>query len=255
LERVEKAEHMGIGILTHEIMEHWYQTPYKLRSVKRMVKIAKQKTKACTFRELTTEHRSLVIAMCIGWAEWVLLEDNDMNDRAIGVRDTFAEEWFELPIVEDGSILVRGRLDNRFVPVNEHKVMAVMETKTRGQFRDENIEQMMQLSVYLWAIMKKYPKQKRYVMYYQRMRKQLPGPRVTAPLFDRQEIERETEELMQWQADTARVARDMLDGAVYPSPMDSCAWACDFPQACLLRGRPADLKHVLTTEFKPREKR
>jgi hypothetical protein len=247
---------LGLGILTHDIVDHWYQLRWDKRTVKAMAKIAKKMTKAARLEDLSGEQRKLCEAMCIGYAEITATgADNFPTDKAIGLRDVFPEEWFEVPLNKAKTILLRGRFDIRFQPVNDKKAMALAETKTRKDFRDEYIESTLQLTAYLYALWVKFPKRERYTLYFQRMRKQMPSPRVRAPLFDRQEIDRDPEYLVQWAKDTCEQAMDLHDGAVYPNPMDSCVWMCEFKQACLLRGNPADLKHVLKSEFKPREKR
>lgn len=255
LESVQFSEARGIGILAHEIVEAYYRLPIKQRLPLKMLKLAKRMTKHTDMDELSTADRNLIVAMCEGFARWSRAEDNEMNDRAIGLRDVFPEEWFEVPLNKEKTIWVRGKFDLRFRPTNDKHAMALQEVKTRGQFKDEYIENLLQLTVYLYALLRKYPKLERYIVYFTRMRKQMPTARVTAPLFDRQEIDRDREYLIQWAEDASHAALDMLDGSVYPNPMDSCAWMCEFKEACLMRGNPADLKHVLTTQFKPREKR
>lgn len=255
---VDPDRGLGLGLLGHDIVARWYQSPPAKRTVKRMNALAKKVTAASTFKDLSSEQRALTIAMCTGYAEMTIKgAENFPTDRAIGLAKAvaFPEEWFEVPLNEDGSILVRGRFDIRFVPTNDRKCMALNETKTRKDFRDEYIEMTLQNTVYLFAMWRKWPGRERYVMYFQRMRKQMPSPRVKAPLFDRQEIDRDEWFLKQWAQDAAQAALDMLDGAIYPNPMDSCAWSCEFKQPCLLRGHASDLKHVLKSEYKPREKR
>jgi hypothetical protein len=249
-------EALHIGSLTHDIIDKWYQLGGpKDRTVKAMKAISRKIVKAFPLKELTTEDRNLVEAMCNGYAAWVLDPNNEDNDKRIGLVRSFPEEWFTVPLRKDKSILLRGRFDNRFVSTAAKKTLGAFETKTRGQFRDENLEQTIQLSGYLLALRHEYPQYKNYQMWFQRLRKQMPGPRVSAPLFDRMLVERDVEEIEQWRRDAERTAIDMLDAAIYPSPMDSCAYACDFRGPCLLRGNPDDVKHVLKSEYKIKESR
>lgn len=253
---IDPERGLGLGILGHDIVALWYQIPWRDRSVKVMEKLAAKVTKNARVEDLDSDGRKLLLAMCVGYAQMTKDgADNFPSDQSIGIRDVFPEEWFEVPLNNEKTIILRGRFDVRFHPVNDKKCMALLETKTRKDFRDEYIEMTLQNTSYLYAISVKYPKFERYTMYFQRLRKQMPSPRVRAPLFDRQEIDRDPEYLQQWAIDTCHQAYDLLDGAIYPNPMDSCAWSCEFKQACLLRGNPSDLKHVLKSEFKPREKR
>lgn len=256
---VDPERGLGMGILGHDIVDQWYQVPWVERTVQKMERIAKRLTKQARLEDLTSQQRTLIMAMCVGYAKMCLGSgaDNFPSDKDIGLKKAkvFPEEWFEVPLVKDGSILVRGRFDARFQPTTDKGQMALLETKTRGQFRDEYLEQTLQLTVYLFAMRQKFPGYERYTVYFQRMRKQMPTARVTAPLFDRQEIDRDESQLDQWAIDASHAAQDMLDGSIYPNPMDSCNWMCEFKGPCLLRGNSSDLKHVLKTQFKLREKR
>lgn len=250
LEPVDGSENLAIGALVHEILEAWYKLPFRERSPKRIEKLASERLRRTTFKELTTEHKELIGAMCIGYAFWAKKED-----REIGLEDCSPEMWFEEPLDAKRTILVRGKIDNVFTPRAFKHTIGCQETKTKGQIRVDMVETNLQLSVYLWALRRLFPKKKRYMAYYTILRKQMPGPRVKSDLFHREPVERMDEEIEQWEIDTRRAALDMLDGAIYPNPMDSCSWDCDYRMPCLFRGRPEDLTHVLTTQYKPKEKR
>lgn len=248
LEPIERPENLAIGTMVHVIQHAWYELPTTRRTVKAMRKIATRLVRDFTVEQLSTESRELVEAMAIGYAEWAIPED-----AAIGLRECSPEEWFDLPLNESGSIRVRGKVDNRFQP---HKnVMGFTETKTAGQIRVDMVEMNLQLTTYFWFLRARYPKIKEFRGYYRIWRKQLPGPRVRADLFHQESVERTDEEIDQWVIDTRRAARDMLDAAIYPSPMDSCSYSCDYQIPCLLRGRPEDLQHVLETQYKIKERR
>lgn len=247
-------EALSMGTLVHDISEVWYRLAPAKRTQKAMEKIARDRVKTTKLDALDTEAKELIEAMTIGFAAWAR-SDHDDADASIGLAECFPEEWFELPLVKDRSIIVRGRIDNRFFPTNKKKTVACQELKTAGQFRDKGLDTLLQLSLYLWALRVQYPKHKRYIAYYTEMRKQLPSARVKAPLFQRQDVERTDAEIDIWIADTQRAALDMLNAAIYPNANANCSWDCDFQIPCALRGSPDDLKHVLTTGFKQKEKR
>ncbi len=249
LEPIEKPNALAIGILVHEILEEWYAN---LRRTPTLMKdIAADRLRETTFTELKIEDKELIGSMCIGYAFWA-----KEADREIGLEFCEPEKWFEFPLVEgDRSMLVRGKIDNVFYPRKFKRTVACQETKTKGQIRVDTVDMNIQLSVYLWALRQMYPSMKRYIAYYTILRKQMPGPRVKADLFHREHVERTDDEIDQWAVDTRRAALDMLDGAIYPNPMDSCSWDCDFTNPCMLRGRPDDLTHVLTTMYKEKERR
>lgn len=255
LEPVGGKEALDMGTLVHAITEAWYRYPVENRTWQRMRKICREQIRETRLEALNTEAKELVQAMCEGYAVWANTPNEDENhDAGIGLTECFPEDPFDLPLTKDGSIRVRGRIDNRFKPMR--RVMAMQELKTAGQFRDKGLETLIQASTYLWAMRVKYPKCERYIMYYTEMRKQLPTDRVRAPLFQRQAVERSAEEVDQWILDTQRAAMDMLDPAIYPNPNANCSWDCDFQTPCLLRGTE-DLEHVLSSAYRikpPRDK-
>ena len=249
LERAEGSVNLAIGALVHQILEAWYT--YESRTPKTMEKAAKLALGITTFAELSTEDKELIEAMCVGYAFWA-----KSADAEIGLQACEPEKWFELPLIpNDKSIIVRGKIDNVFEPNVFKRTIACQETKTKGQIKVDMVDMNLQLSVYLWALRQLYPKFKRYVAYYTILRKQMPGPRVKADLFHREHVERTDDEVDQWAEDTRRATLDMLDAAIYPNPMDSCSWDCDYQIPCMLRGRPDDLTHVLTTQYKEKERK
>jgi hypothetical protein len=242
-----------MGILGHAILEDYYSLAPKKRTVKGMRAAVQRAVKQTDQKHLSTEDRDLLSAMTIGYAAWSRNPDTDHNDLQIGLEHCKPEEWFDFPLAKDGSIRVRGKLDVQFESTTYRKTVGILESKFKSAIRYDEIENRLQLTVYLWALRQKYPKLKRYIAYYQILRKQMPGPRVKSDLFYREPIERDGDEIDQWARDTEYAALDMLDGAVYPSPMDSCSWSCDFKIPCLLRGNDADLRHVLSTEYTTRK--
>jgi hypothetical protein len=249
LETVERNDNLAIGTVVHAGKEAWYKLPFPQRSDKAMAKIARKVVRDKQVEQLNTEHRELVEAMLNGYAAWATVQD-----REDGLVEAFPEEWFDLPLNDEQTIRIRGKLDLRFQPKGRKKVMSMVESKTRASIKVEFIEMNLQCSVYLWALQQRFPKCTEFEGHFQVLRKQLPGPRVTAPLFNRESFTRTTEELEQWRIDAIAAAWDMLDAAIYPNPMDSCAWSCDYKNPCLLRGSP-ELHDILTTEYQPKKER
>lgn len=255
LQRPVKGVPLIMGGVGHAIQEAWYKYPTAKRTVKLMRKLARAITQQTPPKELDTKNRDLLIAMLVGYAEWCRDDENKYADHHIGLDTCTPEDWFDLPLLADWSVRVRGKIDNSFVSTMLRKTRGALESKFNSAFRDSGIDNVIQHTVYLWAMRRKYPGFKRYQMFHQQLRKQMPGPRVTAPLFKRDLIERTDDEIDQWEVDTRNVALDMLDGAVYPSPQESCSWSCDYTIPCLLRGNRADLRHVLRTEFTTKPER
>jgi hypothetical protein len=242
-----------IGKVGHNILEQFYKFDYVDRTPERMSDIAKKILKKTDPRQLPLEDKQLLGAMCIGYADWNRNKNNDNSDAVLKLRKRMPEREFILPLDDDGTIWIRGRMDLLFEPKALKSTMAFIESKFKKSIQMDNVEQKIQLSVYCWAMWKIFPGFKRYIAYPQVLRKQMPGPRVKADLFARQEVQRNVHELEQWAVDTKRTALDMVDGAVYPNPMDSCSWSCDFQKPCLLRGNKADLKYVLRDNYQKRE--
>lgn len=242
-----------MGRIGHKIIQDFYAQPFKERTPKRMAKIADAEIKLASVKELPLEDKQLLRAMVIGYVEWAQNPDTEYNDMEIGVKECYPEEKFELPLTKDGSIRVHGRLDLRFPSATQKKTLGFLESKFLAQIRVDAVEHKIQNTIYLWAMRTKFPTFKRYKCYYQVLRKQMPGPRVKADLFHREPLERDISEIDQWAEDAQAQAMDMLDGAVYPSPMDSCSWGCDFKIPCLQRGNDGDVKYILKTEFQRRK--
>lgn len=242
-----------MGRTGHQILDRFYEYDYGDRTERMMRTIAKRVIKKTDPKQLPLEDKQLLEAMVIGYAGWNRNKNNDNCDAVLKLRKRMPEKSFMLPLNEEGTIWIRGRLDLRFEPGSLKNTLAFIESKFKSSIKMDNTEQKLQLSVYLWAMMTEFPGYKRYIAYPQVLRKQMPGPRVKADLFAREPIERTVSELRQWRIDTARTALDMIDGAVYPNPMDSCSWMCDFQKPCLLRGDKADLKYVLKDNYQRKE--
>lgn len=248
LEPKKPAEALSMGTLVHEVLEAWYGLTPTLRTPKAMIKLAKRACRTASL-PLSPDDRELAEAMLIGYASWARLEDKE-----IGLRECTPEMEFDEPLTESGLIRVRGRIDTVFAPTTLRKTRACKEFKTRSQFRDDNVEMLLQGTTYHWTLRRLFPKDKHYILHYTELRKQKPSPRVTAPLFQSQPVERSDEEIEQWALDAERIALDMLDAAIYPNPMSNCQYDCDFRNACVLRGS-RDLLHVLKTEYQRKEDR
>lgn len=254
LEPVGARVPLIMGRVGHQVLDQFYDFDYADRTELRIQQIAKKIIKKTSTKELPTEDKDLLEAMLIGYATWNRNKDNNNSDAVLKLRKRRPEHPFVLPLDKKKTIWVRGKLDLLFEPKSLKSTLAFLETKFKGQIRFDNVEQRLQLTVYIWAMMKEFPGFKRYSAYPQILRKQMPGPRVKAALFWRgDDIERSVEQIHQWELDTARTALDMIDGAIYPNPMDSCDWSCDFQKPCLLRGNKADLKYVIEDNYRKKE--
>lgn len=233
---------LAIGSVVHDILARWYARDKRTTSVMR--RIARDVLADTRPEQLPIEEAELVEAMCVGYAYWAKTRDAAMN-----LENIRSELWFELPLKEDRSILVRGFIDAAFRLRALRRTVGCFEHKTKSKINIDVVDLNLQLSVYLWALRLLYPKARRFIAYYNVLRKQMPGPRVKADLFARESIERTSEEIDQWVEDTRNIVRDMLDPAIYPNPMDSCSWDCDFQVPCMMRGRSEDLRTVLTRDY------
>lgn len=258
LRKTGVKQEQGIGILVHEMLEKWYRLRPEKRNVKRMAKIALKHLVETPLSDVDDKSRKLALAMVVGYAEWVR-GNHDSSDAAIGLRSAraYPEEWFTMRLTEDGSVLVRGRLDLRWQPTNLRKTMAIGEAKTRGGISFNMLDLNHQLMTYLIALRARHPGMKRYIAYRTVLRRQLPGPRVKAPLFGRESVELRGDDIGKidvWLKDTRRLAKDVLDAAIYPNQRDSCSWDCDFYKLCVLRseGNRDDFKDVVGSEYEQR---
>ena len=244
------ARNLLLGSLVHLLLEKWYSLADKKRTVKAMERIAKKTLKATSPDELSVEDLQLAQAMVVGYAAWAKL-----RDAKIKLRKIEPEMWFDYPLTDSGLIRVRGKVDAVFGVGSLKNTMGCFEHKTKKAIRIDMVDMNLQLTVYLWALRKRFPKAKRYIAYYNVLRKQMPGPRVKADLFVRESVERSKDEIAQWEIDTERAVLDMLDCAIYPNPMDACGWDCDYETPCMMRGRPGDLQSVLKRDYKKKERR
>lgn len=238
----------AVGIYVSDAKELWYKQPRAQRTPKTMARMAQKAIRAAKLKGVDEKDKRLAQAMLVGYAEWVTGK-HDKSDRAIGKRKVLPEWSFCLPLLEDRSVYIRGYLDEMFQPTTYKNTMAMDETKTRKDLSMDMLDLNNQMTVYLWALEQKFPGFDRYLGWRTVMRRQMPGPRVKAPLFAREFVERDKEELRMWEADTRRMITDMLDAAIYPTKTDRCKWDCDFYKLCLIRANKSDLKHIIKTEY------
>jgi hypothetical protein len=242
------------GILVHAGKEEFYKLPRSKRTPERMKVAAQKAIGAVTEVPVDSKVRDLSIAMLVGLAEWCA-GDHDKSDKAIGKRDVKPEWPFCLPITKDRSIWVRGKVDEIFEPSIYTRVLAMDETKTKGNISFDMLDLNAQMSCYLWAMNKQFPrdergrKYRRYIAWRTVCRRQMPTSRVSAPLFGREMIERNPDELRMWLIDTRRTIRDMMDAAIYPTKTDQCRWDCDFYKLCLVRSNKQDLRDIIQSEY------
>jgi hypothetical protein len=249
------------GIIVHAAKEQFFTLPRDERSAAAMVKSAKHAFKHVKEVPITSKDRELALAMLDGYVRWVKGK-HEMSDKAIGKKRVVPEWQFVLPLVKDRSILIRGKIDELFEPSIYKRVLAMDETKTKNAISFDMMDMDAQLSTYLWAMWKasttdacplpkpfRRRRYDRFIAHRTVLRRQMPGPRVTAPLFARESIERTPEDLVLWERDTLRIVRDMLDAAIYPTRRESCRYDCDFYQLCLARGNKHDLKAIIEEQF------
>ena len=247
LEPNEKSEALAVGWLVHKIIETWYAKPQDKRTIGMMERVSKRLTKRTTAEELSVENLELIRAMTIGYAEWA-----GPLDAKLKIGSAEPELWFDLPLNDEGTIRVRGKIDLVFF-THKKRIVNFHEHKTRKQIRFDLVELNTQLSVYHWALRIKYPDVKDCRGHFNILRKQMPTDRVRTPLFHREPVDRTLEQIEQWRQDAIRCVEDMVRGGIYPSPMESCGWDCDYKSPCMLRGNPEDVREVLARDYKLKE--
>jgi len=254
------------GILVHASKEEFYKLSRDQRDVDGMEKSAKAAFKKVKEVPINSKDRELATAMLLGYTKWIRSKKNENNDRAIGKRIVVPEWQFVLPLVKDRSILIRGKIDEMFEPTIYKRVLAMDETKTKNGIGFNMMDLDAQLSTYMWAMWRAstdefcplpppftHRRYDRLIAWRTVLRRQMPGPRVKAPLFGRESIERTPEELIMWERDTLRIVRDMLDAAIYPSKRESCSYDCDFYNLCLVRGNKRDVRNIIKEQFTLKE--
>jgi hypothetical protein len=255
------------GILVHAAKEELYQLERPERTPQAMRQAAKTAFKKVKEVPINAKDKELATAMLDGYMRWVRGK-HEQSDRSIGKKQVFPEWQFVLPLVKDRSILIRGRIDELFMPSIYKRVLALDETKTKNQISFDMMDMDAQLTTYLWAMWKAtttdecplpQPLRKRrfdrFIAWRTVLRRQMPGPRVKAALFARECIERSADDLIMWERDTVRIVHDMLDAAIYPSKRESCRYDCDFYELCLVRGSKRDLKELIREQYTTQQER
>lgn len=250
----------GIGIYVHAGKEGFYALPRIKRTPEAMEVIGKAAIKKEKL-DVPRKEKDLALAMMVGLAEWVTDDNNEHSDRNIGKREVLPEWEFAYPLDKEGSIIIRGKIDELFEPTIYKHTLAMDETKTRAKISFDMLDMDAQMTVYLWAMSQRakekefrHKRYERFIGWRTIARRQMPGPRVKAALFGRESIERDQDELDMWQQDTLNIARDMLDAAIYPNKNDSCKWNCDFYQMCLVRANVHDLEAAIEEHYTIKEK-
>lgn len=242
------------GILVHAGKEEFYKLPQAKRTPENMKIAATKAIQGVTEVKVDGNARDLATAMLVGLAEWCA-GNHEKSDKAIGKHRVNPEWKFCLPLMKDRSIWLRGKIDELFVPSIYKQVLAMDETKTKKDINFDMLDLNAQMTAYLWAMSVEFPRDergkkfRRYIAWRTVCRRQMPTSRVRAPLFGREMIERNPEELHMWLLDTRRTIRDMLDAAIYPTKTDHCRWDCDFYKLCLIRASKRDLQDVIESEY------
>lgn len=241
LEPVRRPIALSFGALGHNCMEDWYKAPAPKRTKARMKAVVKKRFAETNPEELSADDLDLLEAMLLGYVDWAT-----PIDTLSGMTKVIPEKMFQLPLDDAKTIIVRGRIDTIFTA---GKLVGGHEHKFKGQIRIDQVDLNIQLSVYLWALRQLYPGYDRYQMNYNVLRKQMPTPRVKAPLFHRELVERTDDDIEVWRQDAINTVQDMIDGGIYANPMDSCGWDCDFTKLCLLRGDKKTFASLMKSEY------
>jgi hypothetical protein len=237
------------GILVHAGKEGWYELPRKSRTPEAMREMARKRINAITEVKVDQKARDLATAMLVGLAEWAG-GHHDKSDRAIGKSKVFPEWPFVLPLNKERTVFLRGKIDETFEPTIYRRTLAMDETKTKNGISFDVLDLNNQMTAYLWALWTKFgDRYDRYIGWRTICRRQMPGPRVKAPLFGRESVERDPDELKMWLLDTRRTIKDMLDAAVYPNKTDHCVYDCDFYRLCCARSNKHDLQAIIDEEY------
>ena len=146
----------------------------------------------------------------------------------------------------------------------------VLEHKTRGKSTNvsnpQEIFMDLQLGAQLWTLSKEGKRPSGVL--FNLIRKQMPGPRVKAPLFARHRATRTAQELRIFEETLFRVYHDMRDTArrilvdkepfytlpYNPQTMGVCSWGCPVKDLCGAICRGDDTTLVIESQLKPRDK-
>lgn len=265
--RTTKTEFV-LGRIVHSALESWYTGAEAdpLEQVDRLVAremVALQYEPDYDPARLEEIHQ-LASAMVEGYMDQYQLEDPTGPD-AEGVVMLAKEVSFKVPIpLTDGGVL-KGRIDG--LCYDRYGRYWIVETKTyKSEPNSHDLN--LQTLAYVWALNTDTaePLRERYGMpsgariqgsLYNGLRKQLPGPRVTKPLFMRSWVGRNREELRIFGHETLPEIHDDMavqPVRVYPNYMFLCDH-CEFRAPCQAAQAGANEQYVLDSQYKRRSNR
>ena len=144
----------------------------------------------------------------------------------------------------------------------EHKY----QSKSSQVDNPQNLPLDLQMGIQIWALQQylaHHHKSNPIVggALYNLTRKQMPSPRVKAPLFGRHIVRRSAKELdillatlYKDSIDMRRTKRDPTERTYNPQPTGVCTWGCAFRSVCESMNRGEDTKLLLDTGFRPRNR-
>lgn len=261
LESVSPAPTLFLGTGVHDALEAFYKElttdPATYFEAWAKERLAEYAAAGINYNEETLrKNATLGYAMLQGYVEEYGADPRDDRD---GIHLLTTEQEFALPIpATDGGLFV-GRLDG--LMEDARGLVWVFETKTYTQ-APRTFLHILQQAAYVWAANRLIrsgafahlglePTRRVYGTLYNGLRKQVPGPRVTAPLFVREWVERSRQELYLFERDLARIYRVMSNPAleIYPTYTDDCSW-CSYRSPCEAASLGEDEAALLKLEYR-----
>jgi len=181
--------------------------------------------------ETARERGNLAVEMVAGWIDWIREKDENIEVLAV-------EKEFSVPLVtprgQKAHARLRGKIDGLVLWQGFHWLM---EHKTASSVGDAYIRQLQldeQVTTYTWAI-QKYMGIEIMGCIYNILRTQLPGPRVKAPLFYREFVWRNKQELERIESRLYWKYREIKrkDRPIYPNPNQFNCKGCPYWSLCV----------------------